>query len=62
MELENLSFTKENFDKLKETCANIIIVSEDNVNGDLMLSQLLFLGELIADFINNPIVKNSGIK
>ena len=55
------TFTKENFDKLKSTCQKIIELSDENIDGNLMYSQLEFLGENIKQFINNPIIKNSGI-
>ena len=55
------TFTKENFDTLKKTCQKIILLSDENVDGTLMYSQLSMLGENIKDFVDNPIVKNSGI-
>ena len=55
------TFTKENFDNLKTSCNQIILLSDENIEGNLMYSQMIFLGEKIKTFINNPIVKNSGI-
>lgn len=55
------AFTKENFEKLKSTCEKIIALSNENVDGVLMASQLMFLAEKIENFIDNPIVKTSGI-
>lgn len=54
-------YTKENFDKLKNTCQKIIPLCDENIDGDLMYVQLVFLGENIREFIENPIIKNSGI-
>jgi hypothetical protein len=59
--MEEQTFTKENFDKLKNTCQKIITISDENIDGALMYSQLEFLGESIKEFIKNPIFKNSGI-
>lgn len=55
------TFSVENFNNLKNVCQKIIALSNENVNGDLMNSQLIFLGENIKEFINNPIVKKSDI-
>ena len=55
------TFTKENFDKLKNTCQKIIALSDENIDGSLMYSQMVFLGENIKEFVENPIIKNSGI-
>jgi hypothetical protein len=55
------TFTKENFDQLKSTCQKIISLSEENIDGNLMYTQMVFLGENIKEFVENPIVKNSGI-
>ena len=55
------TFTKENFDKLKNTCQKIIALSDENIDGNLMYSQMVFLGENIKEFVENPIIKNSGI-
>jgi len=54
------AFTSENFDKLKQTCQQIISLSDENVDGQLMAVQLIMLGNRIEDFSNNPIVKTSG--
>lgn len=53
-------FNPENFDNLKRTCQNIISLSDENVDGQLMASQLIMLGEKIKEFSNNPIIKTSG--
>ena len=54
-------FNTDNFEKLMRTCNQIIAISSENVDGQLMASQLLMLGEKIKDFIENPIVDSSGI-
>lgn len=56
------TFTKENFEALKRTCKNITSLCDENVDGNLMFSQLLCLADGIKDFNENPIIKNSGIK
>jgi len=55
------TFSPENFNKLIETCEKIINISNENVDGALMFSQLEMLGSSIKEFKENPIVKNSGI-
>ena len=55
------SFTKENFDKLKSTCEKIINLCDENVDGSLMWSQQIMLGDQLTDFVKNPIVANSGL-
>jgi len=55
------TFTKENFESLKQTCEKIIKLADENVDGKLMYTQLTFLGDNIKEFVKNPIVKNSGI-
>ena len=57
----NETFTKENFDSLKTTCDKMSSLSDENIDGKLMATQLMFLGDLIKEFKNNPIIKNSGI-
>jgi len=47
--------------ELKETATKITNLCNEQVQGELMLSQKLFLAALIQEFIDNPIVKNSGI-
>lgn len=54
------TFTTENFNKLRKTCENIISLSDENIDGSLMMCQLELLGEKIKEFSNNPIIKNSG--
>ena len=56
------TFTKENFDKLRDTCKKIIAISDENVDGLLMWVQLDCLAENIKEFKENPLIKNSGIK
>jgi hypothetical protein len=60
-EFETKTFTTENFDKLKRICEKIIAISNENVDGSLMTAQLVCLGDNIKDFIENPIIKTSGI-
>jgi len=55
------TFTTENFDNLKKVCEKIIAISNENIDGDLMAVQLMCLGDNIKDFVENPIVKNSGV-
>jgi hypothetical protein len=55
------TFTKENFERLVSTCEKIILISKENINGDLMCIQFILLGENIKELTENPIVKNSGI-
>ncbi len=55
------SFTKENCDNLQRTCEQIVALLKENVDGALMLSQKLVLGQKIEDFVNNPIIANSGL-
>ena len=58
---KQIIFTTENLDDLKATCEKIISLVDENVNGDLMMAQLVMLGERIKDFKENPIIKSSGI-
>jgi hypothetical protein len=55
------TFTKENCDKLTNTCLKIISLMKENGDGEFRISQLLILGEDVEEFFNNPIVTNSGI-
>lgn len=59
--MDTTTFNKENMDNLKKVCSKTILIIDENVDGQLMLSQLQFLAENIKAFVNNPIVKNSGI-
>ena len=59
--MEEKTFTTENFDDLIITCARIVSLSKESVDGNMMLSQLMFLGKLIIEFAENPIIKKSGI-
>jgi hypothetical protein len=54
------TFTKENIDGLSRTCKKIISILDENIDGDFMMVQLVWLGDQIKEFKNNPIVKNSG--
>lgn len=56
-----IAFTKESFEDLEDACNKIIAVSKENIDGSLMASQLMCLGEAITQFGNNKIVKSSGI-
>ena len=56
------TFTTENFNNLKATCAKITALADENLDGDLMAAQLICLGEGIKEFMQNPIVVNSGIQ
>ncbi len=55
------TFTKENIEKLSQTCKKIINILDENVNGSFMAVQLICLGDQIKEFKNNPIIENSGI-
>lgn len=55
------TFSTKNIDALSTTCRQISSLLEENVDGNLMHSQLEILGEKIKEFVSNPIVKNSGI-
>lgn len=54
-------FTKDNFDKLSNTCDKIKALSAENIDGSLMMAQKICLADAIKEFINNPIVNTSGI-
>lgn len=60
--MEEKVFTTENFDCLTNTCTKISNLSKENVDGALMTVQLMCLGEAIREFMDNPIIKNSGIR
>lgn len=53
-------FTRENMLALERTCDRIKMLCDEAVEGKLMASQLMMLGSNITDFVQNPIVKNSG--
>ncbi len=59
--MEEQTFTPENIENLSQTCKKISNLLDENVDGAFMASQLIFLGQLIRDFANNPIAKNSGM-
>jgi hypothetical protein len=52
--------TSENFNKLKSTCQKIIGITDENIAVRLTVTQVMFLKDNIQDFLNNPIVQNSG--
>jgi hypothetical protein len=60
-EVAKETFTIENIENLKSTCQRIVILLDENVDGDFMMVQLICLGDRIKEFRNNPIIKNSGI-
>lgn len=60
-EFETKTFSTENFDKLKQICEKIIAISNENIDGSLMTTQLMCLGDNIKDFMENPIIKTSGV-
>lgn len=63
-ELELTSDTwkwSEELSKLKQTCNKINSLIDESCNGDLMYSQQVFLADLIKEFVNNPVVKYSGV-
>ena len=54
-------FTKENCEDLKRICKQIGYLMDENVDGALMASQMMMLGEGIKQFVKNPIVESSGL-
>ena len=50
-----------NLESLKTTCDRIIQLVDENVDGDLMAIQLCCLAENIKDFVENPVVRESGV-
>lgn len=53
---------KDELPKLAQTCDKISsLTKEATEDGSLMHSQLMFIGDLIREFVNSPIVKQSGI-
>lgn len=54
-------FTEANMKSLGDTCQKMADLTKESVNGDLMHSQLEFLGDLIEQFVKNPIVATSGL-
>jgi hypothetical protein len=56
------TFTQENVDRLCNTCANIQGLCDEAVDGQFMATQLMLLGKGICEFVENPIVANSGIQ
>lgn len=54
-------FKKENLTSLQDVSVKITNLCAQNINGKLMFSKLTFLGSLIKDFAENPIVKTSEI-
>lgn len=59
--MDSKIFNTDNFNDLKSTCLKIIALANENVDGQLMASQLIMLAEGIKSFNKNPIVSNSGI-
>jgi hypothetical protein len=59
--MEEQTFSKKNIDNLSNVCYKIVSLLEQNIDGNLMMTQLMFLGEDIKEFVENPIVKNSGV-
>ncbi|MCK9446378.1 hypothetical protein M0Q50_05755 [bacterium] len=57
----NKTFNKNNMSELATTCKKINSLCQESVDGDLTYFQLTFLGDLIKDFRDNPIIKNSGL-
>lgn len=55
------TFTKKNLENLEKVCEKIITISKENIDGKLMAIQMMCLGENIKEFLNNPIIKNSGL-
>ena len=55
------TFNKENTDKLQATCQKIESLCKLQLNGSFMAAQLWALGNEFENFIENPIVANSGI-
>jgi len=51
----------EELPKLKQTCNKIVWLIEESVDGALMHSQQVFLADLVKEFVNNPVVKYSGV-
>jgi hypothetical protein len=59
--MENTVFTPDNIYSLQLTCKRISMLADEHIDGQLMAAQLMMLADNIKDFINNPIVKQSGI-
>jgi len=49
-------FTTENIKDLQQTSKKIFTILDEEVDGNLMLSQKQYLATLIKDFLKNPIV------
>lgn len=54
-------FTQKNVDALCSTCVKIKELSKESVDGKFTAAQLMFLGSLITEFVENPIVATSGL-
>lgn len=54
-------FNKENIENLQKTCLKLDTVCGEHIDGSLMHSQMVFVGELIKEFLANPIVATSGL-
>lgn len=59
--MNNSTFNTENIDSLKSICKRIESLCDESIDGELMITQKLYLGDAIVDFRENPIVKNSGL-
>jgi len=55
------TFNRANVDALSNTCQKIQTLSKEAIDGKFMATQLMFLGALITEFADNPIVANSGL-
>lgn len=55
------TFTKQTVSDMRSIVRRMDSLLSESCDGDLMLSQKMFLGELIKDFAETPIVKNSGL-
>ncbi len=52
---------EKNVSDLKASCKKIISLLDEAPEGDFMVSQLICLADGISEFVENPIVKNSGL-
>ena len=55
------TFTKDNIEALNKNCTNIVLLLNENIDGPLTYYQLAMLGENISNFLQNPIITNSGL-
>jgi hypothetical protein len=54
-------FNESNVNELSNICRNIDNLCKEAIDGQLMYSQLVYLGQLIKEFKDNPIINKSGI-